>query len=463
MESNSSEKITSKKYENSETTEETKTNPKENNESIKTKEISQKDKRIDECIIKNNNKPFEELDSKIMNVSKSVCKLKLETLSETIIGTGFLLKFYIDQEIFYCLMSNEHIIRKDLINNNNICILYDNENKLLNIKLDISKRYIKSFKDYDLDITTIEILDEDNIPKDYFLRNNLQTDNNRIINSEIYIPQYAQGKELVYARGKIIKIDNNEFTHLANTEYGSSGSPIFLKNSKSVIGIHKQGNVDKTENYGDFIYPAINIIKEDIKKKRSNGKYINGKYIYEDGKYYIGEFKNDIPNGKGIKYYPNDNILYDGNFVNGKFEGSGKYYYNDGKYFIGQYKNGLINGKGIKYYKNGKILYEGDFINDKYEGNGKYVWENGVCYIGQFKNGLRNGKGIEYYSNGNIKYEGDWINDKYEGSGKYIWENGKYYIGQHKNGFKHGKGILYYPNGNIKYEGIWINDKFDEN
>ena len=40
MESNSSEKITSKKYENSETTEETETKPKENNESIKTKEIS---------------------------------------------------------------------------------------------------------------------------------------------------------------------------------------------------------------------------------------------------------------------------------------------------------------------------------------------------------------------------------------------------------------------------------------
>ena len=41
---------------------------------------------------------------------------------------------------------------------------------------------------------------------------------------------------------------------------------------------------------------------------------------------------------------------------------------------------------------NGKILYEGDFINDKYEGNGKYVWENGVYYIGQFKNGLQHGK-----------------------------------------------------------------------
>ena len=104
---------------------------------------------------------------------------------------------------------------------------------------------------------------------------------------------------------EIIKINEYEFTHLANTEYGSSGSPIFLKDSTDVIGIHKQGNIKKTENYGDFIYPVINIIKEDIQKKRNNGKYINGKYIWDDGKYYKGEYNNNLPNGKGIKYYQN--------------------------------------------------------------------------------------------------------------------------------------------------------------
>ena len=92
------------------------------------------------------------------------------------------------------------------------------------------------------------------------------------------------------------------------------------------------------ENYGDFIYPAINIIKEDIRKKRNTGKYINGKYIWDDGKYYKGEFKNDIPNGKGIKYYSNGNILYEGDFINGKFEGKGKFIYDDGGCFIGEYK-----------------------------------------------------------------------------------------------------------------------------
>ena len=68
-------------------------------------------------------------------------------------------------------------------------------------------------------------------------------------------------------------------------------------------------------------------------------------------------------------------------------------------------------GKGIAYYKNGNIKFEGDFINDKYEGNGKYIFENGNYYIGEFKNDLKHGKGIIYYKNGNIKYEGDFSND----------------------------------------------------
>ena len=74
----------------------------------------------------------------------------------------------------------------------------------------------------------------------------------------------------------------------------------------------------------------------------------------------MGQFKNYLPHGKGIKYYSNGNILYKGNFINDKFEGNGKYIYEDGRYFIGQYKKGLRNGKGREYYKNGNIMFECD-------------------------------------------------------------------------------------------------------
>ena len=376
--------------------------------------INQPKKVINECMIQTS--PLVNIDSKVGYISKSICKIKIEFQGTTIRGTGFLLKFNINQEPFYCLMTNHHLIKEEIINNQNIIeIKYDNEYKSINIILNREKRYIRSFTQDNLDITVVEILEEDNISRDYFLYNELETMNNKVLNMQIYIPQYPKGEGLKNSKGQIIEINEYTFTHLATTMPGSSGSPIFLENSIDVIGIHRGSDKYKTENYGCFIYPVIEIIKNDINKKRNNGK----------------------------------NILYEGEFINGKFEGNGKYIYDDGKYYIGQYKNGLREGKGIIYYKNGKLLFECKFINDTAEGNGKYIWENGEYYIGQYKNGLKNGKGTMYYSNGNIKYDGDWINDKYEGNGKYIREDGKYYIGQWKNDLRNGKGTMYYPNGKM--------------
>ena len=204
------------------------------------------------------------------NISKSICKLKIETQSDTITGTGFFLKFKMDKEIFYCLLTNGNIIQKDIINND-ICIYYDNEEKELNIKLDITKRYIKSFREENLDIAIVEILlDEDNISKDYFLWNEDEHDNNKLINSDIYMLQNTQEKKLIKVISKLLKINKFEFIFLSNTEeHGSSqGNPIFLKNSINAIGIYKERNTEKKENHGNFIYPVINIIKEDIKKKK---------------------------------------------------------------------------------------------------------------------------------------------------------------------------------------------------
>ena len=78
------------------------------------------------------------------------------------------------------------------------------------------------------------------------------------IYQKIYIPQYPEDK-LSVSEGRIIKInDSNELVYDASTEDGSSGSPIFLKNTKEVIGIHKEGNTHtRKENYGTLINSII--------------------------------------------------------------------------------------------------------------------------------------------------------------------------------------------------------------
>ena len=79
-----------------------------------------------------------------------------------------------------------------------------------------------------------------------------------IIGKEITIIQYPEGK-LSYSHGIIKeKINNYEFSYKASTKEGSSGSPILLKGTTRVIGIHKGG--DDKQNYGDFIGPIFNYL-----------------------------------------------------------------------------------------------------------------------------------------------------------------------------------------------------------
>ena len=434
-------------------------------------QINSYSERRNEVLTGQNN--LTQIDTNIYSVIKSVCKIVINISS---IGTGFFIKLRKNNKDFYCLMTNEHVVTKNLIDSKEkIVIYFDGQNKRREIILNENKRYIRDYRYIDLDVTIVQILKEDDIDKDYFLLPYIG-DCNQLMNYKIYIVQFPEGN-LSYCKGELTDIDKFELTHNVSTLPGSSGSPIFLENTTKVIGIHKCGAINLNKNFGDFIYPIIEDDKIYIKKKlyyflgfgkiKYDGEFFNdkfdgvGKYYYENDEYYIGQFKNGLKNGKGIEYYPNGNIKYDGEFVDDKYEGNGKYIYKNGESYRGKFKNGFLHGKGVYYYENGKICYEGDFINDKYEGNGRYNYTNGEYYIGQWKNDKKNGRGKYYYKNGNLCYEGDFIDDNFEGNGKYYYENGEYYIGEFKNDLKNGKGILYYKNGNVKYDGSFINNKFE--
>ena len=60
------------------------------NEPIKMTETKSKNNRIKECILQTSS-PFEKIDRHLSNVSKSICKIKIQTEIGIIKGTGFLL------------------------------------------------------------------------------------------------------------------------------------------------------------------------------------------------------------------------------------------------------------------------------------------------------------------------------------------------------------------------------------
>ena len=87
--------------------------------------------------------------------------------------------------------------------------------------------------------------------------------------------------------------------------------------------------------------------------------------------------------------------------------------YENGEYYIGEFKRGLRHGKGILYYKNAKLIDFGYFDGNKFEQSGSIEYQIYDYYIGEWKDGLRHGKGLLCYKN-KSKYIGDWINDKVE-------------------------------------------------
>ena len=220
------------------------------NNSIK-KEPPKQDKDIkSESTIKNNNLP-----SSITNVTKSLCKV----VAPNITSSGFFIQLFKGEQDFYCLMVNEHVINKTIIEQKEeIYIYYNNESSIREIQLNSEERFIKDFKDINMDATIIEILPNDNIRKDYFLLPFID-DNNKLIDKDITIIQYLKG-ELNHSYGKIkniIRQAKYEFAYEANIKEGLSGIPIFLKGTSRVIGISKGYDELKKEKLGDFIWPIF--------------------------------------------------------------------------------------------------------------------------------------------------------------------------------------------------------------
>ena len=101
----------------------------------------------------------------LLKTFKSLCKIEYKDK----IGSGFLIKLEKRNEDFFCLITNEHIISKDMIKKKEkITFYFDSEEKEKEIYLNRDERIIKDFINMNIDATCIEILPSDNIKKNIF-------------------------------------------------------------------------------------------------------------------------------------------------------------------------------------------------------------------------------------------------------------------------------------------------------
>ena len=120
--------------------------------------------------------PLIELRTFIVYVAKSICRIRYGNQ----IATGFLIKLFKNGEEFFCMMTCAHVITRDMIIKRKTISFYNDSinAKEKEIELDPNKRFIQDFVslsdldkniDINIDATVIEILPEDNIPKEFYL------------------------------------------------------------------------------------------------------------------------------------------------------------------------------------------------------------------------------------------------------------------------------------------------------
>ncbi len=157
-----------------------------------------------------------------------------------------------------------------------------------------------------------------------------------------------------------------------------------------------------------------------------------GRYKFENGSIYFGEFRGGQLYGKGTMKYASGDI-YTGQWVDNKKEGGGKFIRNNGN------------------------TYEGQFVANKLNGKGRLLYASGDRYVGTFIDNVPNGKGKLYFKNGN-RYEGDIVNSKMDGIGRMEYKNGDFYYGGWKSNKKHGEGMFQWASGK-SIEAVWIEGK----
>ncbi len=301
------------------------------------------------------------------------------------------------------------------------------------LRTDIKKKIknVKPGKNQKLEIT--------NEKKDHIAINNSRIKECRKVDSIL---------EDVFSQGKI---RNNSFESQESVSFE-------IKNNVSIISENNfdcqnmvEIEMDKLEKVDKYFIGNRNGKGKEIDLDGNllfEGEYLDGKRNgqgkeYDKNKSYRlifkGEFINDKRwNGVFIEFDCYDNILFEGEYINGIKEG--KEYKNRRLIYEGKYLNNKKNKKGKEYYNFGKLKFEGEYsYGRKWNGN---IYDNRGNFSFKIKDGAGNGK--EYDADGMLIYDGEYLDGKRNGKGKEYHNHRLIYEGEFFDGKRRGKGKKYY-------------------
>ena len=136
-------------------------------------------------------------------------------------------------------------------------------------------------------------------------------------------------------------------------------------------------------NYGKIIYDDGSYYLGNFKNDLPNGK---GEFKWKNGYLYKGNFIDGKIEGEGEIKNEKSGSFYKGNFKNNNFHDKGNFKFSSGSIYKGEYYLGKKDGEGL-YNKYDGIKYNGNFSNGKLNGTGivedenyiyKCTWRNGI-------------------------------------------------------------------------------------
>jgi hypothetical protein len=151
--------------------------------------------------------------------------------------------------------------------------------------------------------------------------------------------------------------------------------------------------------------------------------------------------------------------VYEGQFKEGKPDGSGTMDYGEGNKYKGEWKNGVEHGRGLLFEKNKatQVVY----INGVKQGKPKPLIIIGSDGVQQTKEDIpgcisgdcANGHGVMQFPSGN-RYTGSFKNYQFHGNGKMTFPSGNYIEAEFVEHVP-VKGVYYYKENDTRFTGTF--------
>ncbi|KIC93538.1 tetratricopeptide repeat protein [Flavihumibacter solisilvae] len=246
-----------------------------------------------------------------------------------------------------------------------------------------------------------------------------------------------------YANGKVSSIVN----------YKDDKKHGYCKNYFEHGGIQSEGWYQDNVAEGPWLYydelgniSAVSYFFNDELDGHKDEFYVNGQMEY-DTKYTSGVMEEMTQydttgkvihrvemkkgSGKFSGVHLNGKTAFEGNYVQGQFEGLYRFYFFDGSpYVIQYYKKGELDSTYKNYYYGGQPGVEGQYQMGKKSGLWKY-----------------------YNRQGKLTYSEEYIDGQLHGFATYYFDNGKTDLEvPYEKGLRHGFARKFDPSGNLAYQ-----------